>query len=145
MPNTGGNETFSVELVSICKNIELTQDTMLEEGDPILSHLFFFHIENKTDKPVTWFCQKNYFIGSDGFQYESDQNINREVSRPEILRRHWYAKPEIQPGQKTRCVAELPDPPADINIEKIIYQYEEDYYEIEVEHDQLQKPPLPQS
>lgn len=144
MANSGESEKFSAELVSISKNVELTEDTMIEKGDPVLSHLFFFHVENKTDEPVNWFCQKNYFIGSDGFQYESGQNINREVSRPEMLRRHWYAKPVIQPGQKTRCVAELPDPPADIGIGEIVYQYEEDYYEIEVEHDQLEEPPLPQ-
>lgn len=145
MANTAESENLSVELVSIANNIEIGEHRMLGENQEIRSHIAFLHVENTSNESIDWWCQHNYFIGSDGFEYRSGQNMTNKSCRPETLSRHWYTKPTIHSGQQTRCIVEFSEPPEDTTIEKIIYQYEQDYYEIDVEHDQLQKPPLPQS
>ena len=142
MANTAESKNYSVELVSIANNVEIGEHRMLGETQNIRSHLAFLHIKNTSNESIDWWCQHNYFIGSDGFEYEPGQNITNNSCRPDTLPRHWYPKPTIHSGQEIRCIAEFPEPPEDTAIEKIIYEYENDYYEIEVEHDQLEEPPL---
>lgn len=142
MGNTAESQNLAVELVSIANNVEIGEHKMLGENGTTHSHLAFFHVKNTGNESIRWWCQHNYFIATDGFEYEPAQNITNKSCKPDTLPRHWYTKPTIHSGQKTRCIAEFPEPPEDTTIEKIIYEYEDEYYEIEVEHDELEDPPL---
>jgi len=143
MTNTAESRNFSVELISIAEDVRITTEEMFEDEETTRSTLLFFHVKNTSDESVSWWYNENNFIGSDGFQYKSGENIYETVGNGhEVLPPHWYPNPTIQPGRKARCVTEIPEFPDDVSVEEAIYNYNEDYYEIEIDTSQLEEAPI---
>jgi hypothetical protein len=162
MVNAASSESFAVELVSIARGVRFdTGDGFEFDGGHVeggntesaddasttVSDVFFFHVENTSDETVTWWYDEHYFFGSDGFQYGCGETISSGFGAssgdtPDPLPAHWYPSPEIQPGRKARCIAEFANPPADVRVEEITYEYEDDRYTIDVEPSELDDPPV---
>lgn len=143
MVNAAGGEYFRVELVGIADGVRLTGSELFgEESETTVSDVLCFHVENASDEPRTWWADEHYFVGSDGFQYLRDDHALGFGGTAEEVPAHWYASPEIQPGRKTRCVAELPETPRGVSVEEVIYDYEDEHYELDVVRAELDDPPL---
>lgn len=143
MSNIAESENFSVELISIAEDVSITTEEMFEEDETVRSTLLFFHVKNTSDEPVDWWYDENHFVGNDGFQYKHGENIYEGLGdTTNVLPHHWQPNPTIQPSRKARCVAEIPEVPDDVTMEEIIYDFDEDHYEIKIDHSQLEEPPI---
>jgi hypothetical protein len=145
MFNRAESEHFEIELVSIAEDVTLTQETMFDEGDEqetTDSTLLFFHVTNVSDEPVTWWYDEHYFVDEEGFQYKHDPAVGGFEEPASEVPQHWYTTVEIQPGAKARCVTALGAFPTDRSLVRIVYNYEDEHFEVEVNAEQLSEPPV---
>jgi hypothetical protein len=143
MVNAASGEYFRVELVGIVEGVRLTDpDLFGEETGTTVSDVLCFHVENAGDEARRWWADEHYFVGSDGFQYVPEDHALGFGGTAEELPAHWYPSPEVQPGRRVRCVAELPDTPSGVTVKEIIYDYEDEHYEIDLVRSELDDDPL---
>ena len=143
--NRAESEHFEVRLVAVAENRKIETDGGLFDDDPETrrSTLFFLEVENASDERITWWYDEHDFLDGEGFQYKHGEFGGfLDDDAPAFLPAHWYPQIELVPGARARCVTGVDDPVEGASIERLVYDQGGDRYELVVNEDELDDPPI---
>ncbi|GAA0203573.1 hypothetical protein [Halobaculum roseum] len=143
--NRAITDEFDVRLVGVADDVESTDGGLFDDEEPATATVLFFEVENVGDEPVEWWYDEHDVLDEERYQYATDDSMGVGIGGSQAvdwLPPHWYAKIEIRPGARARCVTAIAEFPSDATIDRVYYGYDDIEYELAVDRGELGSPPV---